>query len=118
VRIANFRRIQPDKIIIREGDVGENFYVIAAGQAKVTKDGNTLDTLEPGNCFGEILYFEDTKAKRSTTITSTAAMTVIEIKALALQKASDGCQKQFNQAFLRILIDRLSSANSRLSTRT
>ena len=117
VRIANFRRIQPDKIIIREGDVGENFYVIAAGQAKVTKDSNLLETLEAGNCFGEILYFEDTKAKRSTTISSIAAMTIIEIKALALQKASDGCQKQFNQAFLRILIDRLTTANRRLSTR-
>ena len=117
VRIANFRRIQPEKIVIREGDVGENFYVIAAGQAKVTKDSNVLDTLEAGNCFGEILYFEDTKAKRSTTISSVAIMTVIEIKALALQKASDGCQKQFNQAFLRILIDRLTTANSRLSTR-
>ena len=44
-------------------------------------------------------------------------MTVIEIKALALQKASDACQKQFNQAFLRILINRLSAAASRLSTR-
>ena len=117
VRIANFRRIQPDKIIIREGDVGENFYVIAAGQAKVTKDSNLLETLEAGNCFGEILYFEDTKAKRSTTISSIAAITVIEIKALALRKASDGCQKQFNQAFLRILIDRLTTANRRLSTR-
>ena len=117
VRIANFRRIQPDKIIIREGDVGENFYVIAAGQANVTKDSNLLETLEAGNCFGEILYFEDTKAKRSTTISSIAAMTIIEIKALALQKGSDGCQKQFNQAFLRILIDRLTTANRRLSTR-
>ena len=117
VRIANFRRIQPEQIVIREGDVGENFYVIAAGQAKVTKDSNLLETLDAGNCFGEILYFEDTKAKRSTTISSIAAMTVIEIKALALQKASDGCQKQFNQAFLRILIDRLTTANRRLSTR-
>ena len=45
-------------------------------------------------------------------------MTVIEIKATALQKASDACQKQFNQAFLRILIDRLTWANSQLSTRT
>ena len=42
---------------------------------------------------------------------------VIEIKALALQKASDACQKQFNQAFLRILIARLTTANDRLSTR-
>ena len=116
VRIANFRRIQPEQIVIREGDVGENFYVIAAGQAKVTKDSSLLETLEAGNCFGEILYFEDTKAKRSTTISSIAAMTLIEIKALALQKASDGCQKQFNQAFLRILIERLTTANRRLST--
>jgi serine/threonine protein kinase len=117
VRIANFRRIQPEKIVIREGDIGENFYVIATGQAQVAKESNPLDTLEAGDCFGEILYFEDTKAKRSTTITSITLLTVIEIKALALHKASDACQKQFNQAFLRILIDRLSTANSRLSTR-
>jgi len=118
VRIANFRRIQPDKIIIREGDVGENFYVIAAGKAQVTKANNALDVLDAGDCFGEILYFEDTKAKRITTISSITALTVIEIKALALQKASDACQKQFNQAFLRILVDRLTVASSRLSTRS
>ena len=117
VRIANFRRIQPEKIVIREGDVGENFYVIASGQAQVTQDGNPLDTLDAGDCFGEILYFEDTKAKRLITIASISPLTLIEIKAFGLQKASDACQKQFNQAFLRILIDRLSAANSRLSTR-
>jgi serine/threonine protein kinase len=118
VRIANFRRIQSEKIIIREGDVGESFYVIAAGQAKVAKDNNTLEMLDAGNCFGEILYFEDTKARRGTTISSVTPMTIIEIKALALQKASDACQKQFNQAFLRILIQRLDTATSRLSTRS
>ncbi|HVY05886.1 MAG TPA: protein kinase [Burkholderiales bacterium] len=117
VRIATFRRIQPDKVVIREGDVGENFYVIASGQAQVTKAGSQLDKLDAGGCFGEILYFEDTKAKRITTIASISALTVIEIKALALQKASDACQKQFNQAFLRILIERLSTASDRLSTR-
>jgi len=117
VRIANFRRIQPEKIVIREGDVGENFYVIAAGQAQVTKADNPLDILDAGDCFGEILYFEDSKAKRITTISSITLLTAIEIKAAALKKASDACQKQFNQAFLRILIDRLDTANSRLSTR-
>ncbi|HKB81845.1 MAG TPA: serine/threonine-protein kinase [Burkholderiales bacterium] len=118
VRFANFRRIQPDKIVIREGDVGENFYIIADGRAQVTKANNALDALDAGDCFGEILYFADTKARRVTTISSITPLTVIEIKALALQKASDASQKQFNQAFLRILIDRLTTANSRLSTRT
>ena len=118
VRIASFRHIAPDKIVIREGDVGENFYVIASGRAQVTKANNALDTLDPGDCFGEILYFEDTNAKRVTTISSISPLVVIEIKAAALQKASDACQKQFNQAFLRILIDRLSTASDRLSTRS
>ena len=68
--------------------------------------------------FGEILYFEETKAKRVTTISSISPLTVIEIKAAALQKASDACQEQFNQAFLRILIDRLTTASDRLSTRS
>ncbi|HEX4986877.1 MAG TPA: serine/threonine-protein kinase [Burkholderiales bacterium] len=117
VRIATFRRIQPDKVVIREGDVGENFYVIASGEAQVSKGANPLDRLEAGDCFGEILYFEGTKGKRITTIASITPLTVIEIKALALQKASDACQKQFNQAFLRILIERLSVASDRLSTR-
>lgn len=116
VRIAGFRRIQPGTLIIREGDVGENFYVVAAGQAQVTKANNALEVLDPGDCFGEILYFEESKAKRVTTISSITQLTVIEIKAVALQKASEACQKQFNQAFLRILIERLALASDRLST--
>ncbi len=118
VRIASFRRIAPDKLVIREGDICENFYVIVAGQAQVTKANNALDTLDAGDCFGEILYFEETKATRVTTISSISPLTVIEIKAAALHKASDACQKQFNQAFLRILIDRLTTASDRLSTRS
>jgi len=117
VRIATFRRIQQDKTVIKEGDVGESFYVIVQGEAKVTKVGNPLNTLGPGDCFGEILYFEETKARRVITISTSSPLTVIEIKAAALQKATDACQKQFNQAFLRILIDRLTWANSRLSAR-
>ena len=118
VRIASFRRIQPGKTVIREGDVGESFFIIATGEARVAKAGNLLDTLRAGDCFGEILYFEDTRARRITTISSTTALALIEIKAAALQKATDACQKQFNQAFLRILIDRLTWANSRLSARS
>jgi eukaryotic-like serine/threonine-protein kinase len=117
VRIASFRRIRTSKTVIREGDVGESFYIIASGEARVTKSGNLLDTLRAGDCFGEILYFEDTRARRITTISSTTPLALIEIKAAALQKATDACQKQFNQAFLRILIDRLTWANSRLSAR-
>ena len=44
-------------------------------------------------------------------------MTIIEINATALRQSSDACQKQFNRAFVRILLDRierLSRANIHL----
>ena len=117
LRIGAWRRYPAERVMIREGDVGENFYVVAEGEARVTKGGRPLDTLRAGECFGELLYFEETRARRITTITAGSKITVLEIRAQALQQASDALQKQFNKAFLRILIDRLTWANSRLSAR-
>ncbi|HWQ40028.1 MAG TPA: serine/threonine-protein kinase [Burkholderiales bacterium] len=117
LRLGAWRRHPPEKTVITEGDVGESFYVIVEGECRVTKAGKLLDTLRSGDCFGELLYFEETRARRVTTITASSGLTVIEIKAQAVRQASDGLQKQINKAFLRILIDRLTWANSRLSAR-
>jgi hypothetical protein len=38
---------------------------------------------------------------------------VVEIKAQALQTATDSLQKLFNKAFLRILVNRLSKVSDR-----
>jgi serine/threonine protein kinase len=115
VRIASWRKLLPDHCVIREGDSGESFFVIASGEAKVTKSGRLLNILRPGDCFGEMLYFAETNTRRSTTITSLSPLTVVEIKAANLGKGSDPLQKEMNKAFLRILIDRLTWANNRLS---
>lgn len=41
--------------IVREGDIGETFYVILEGEAKVTtKSGRVVNRLRPGDFFGEI----------------------------------------------------------------
>jgi hypothetical protein len=44
-------------------------------------------------------------------------VTVLEIKAEALRAATDACQVAFNKAFMRVLIDRLTQANLKLSRR-
>jgi len=115
VRVTAWRKFLSDQSVIREGDTGESFFIITAGEAKVTKGGRLLNILRPGDCFGEMLYFSEINARRSTTITSLSPMTVIEIKAADLSQASDPLQKEINKAFLRILIDRLTWANNRLS---
>lgn len=117
VRIGKWLRFQSEKVIIREGDIGDSFYVLAEGEARVTKSGRSLDALQSGHCFGELLYFEESRTRRITTITAASKITVVEIKAQALQEATDALQKQFNKSFLRILVERLTWANSRLSAR-
>ena len=76
-----------------------------------------LGELGPGDCFGEMLYFSTESALRSTTIRATTPVLVLEIKATQLSAASDACQVQINKSFMRILIDRLSAANKKLTER-
>ncbi|HEX7954295.1 MAG TPA: serine/threonine-protein kinase [Burkholderiales bacterium] len=106
VRIADFRRVGPDQTVVHEGETCESFFLIAHGEARVTSGGRSLSVLGDGDCFGEIPYFED-RGKRTSSVTSITPLTIIEVNATALRQSSDACQKQFNRAFVRILLDRV-----------
>ncbi len=117
VRIGAWKRIPAGSVIIREGDHGDSFYLLIAGEVSVTLSGKKLNTVKPGGCFGEILYFTDHIERRTTTITANGEATVIEIKAETLRAATDACQVSLNKAFMRVLIERLMQANMQLAAR-
>lgn len=118
VRLSMRHVAQPEAAVAREGEIGRSFFLITSGKARVSKQGREVDTLTTGDCFGEILYFEKEIVKRSTSISAAADLTYIAIALSALQKASDACQKQFNRAFMRILVARLAGANDRAAQRS
>ena len=117
VRIGSWKTMDAGTVIIREADQGDNFYLLIEGEVGVTLLGKQLNTIRPGGCFGEILYFSGRLGKRTTTITATREVTVIEIKSDALRAATDACQVGFNKAFMRVLVERLTQANLRLAGR-
>ncbi len=117
VRIASWKSVPADTIVIREGDQGDSFYLLLEGEVGVTLLGKPLSTIRPGGCFGEVLYFAGAAGRRTTTIVSMDRITVLEIKSDALRAATDACQVAFNKAFMRVLIDRLTQANLKLAKR-
>ena len=117
LRISAWRTIPAKTVIIREGDSGESFYLLVQGEVDVSVQGKSINTVSRGRCFGELLYFSDRVAQRTTTITSTTDITVVEIKTIALKVASSACQVSFQKAFMRVLIDRLTQANTKLAAR-
>jgi len=117
VRIGAWKRIPAGTVLIREGDHGDSFYLLIGGEVDVTLSGKHLNTVKPGGCFGEILYFTEHVQRRTTTITAHGDITAIEIKAEALRAATDACQVSLNKAFMRVLVERLMQANVQLATR-
>ena len=117
LRTSSWQRLPEDTVLIQEGERGDSFYILVEGEVDVTRGGRHLNTLGPGDCFGEMLYFSGDESLRSTSIRSRTEVLVLEIEAESLRAASDACQVQFNKAFMRILIDRLTAANQKLSER-
>ncbi len=115
LHFSEWRKLAKDENIVKDGDVGNTFFIIASGTVKVLKNGRLLNLLHKGDCFGEMMVLDNTDYKRTTDITSKTDVTLIEVEPEVLEKASAGCRFKFSDTFLRILVKRLAVANTRIS---
>ena len=63
------------RVLAREGDLGEEFFVIESGTAEVTRGGAPVAKLGAGDFFGEIALIRE--ERRTATVTATSPMVLI-----------------------------------------
>ena len=114
-RFSKFEALPPGQMILREGDEGAFFCILASGQVKVTRRNKLLNILDTGECFGEMAYLSEEK-RRGADVSSMTDAKVITVPTAALAAASDATRHHFDSAFLSILVERLTMANVRLSS--
>lgn len=115
LRISEWRKVPEADCILQEGESGRSFFILGQGTVRVTKQGRLLSLLHRGDCFGEMAHLLERDFKRSTDVIAKNDVVLIEINPDVLIHATPGCRLQFGDAFLRMLVKRLSVANTRVS---
>jgi CRP/FNR family cyclic AMP-dependent transcriptional regulator len=59
-------------VLCKQGESGEEFFVIVSGTAEVKRDGRTVRQLDAGDFFGEIALIDH--GPRTATVVSTSVM--------------------------------------------
>ncbi len=115
LRVGEWQKQPPQTVMMREDEMGDAFYIMVEGSVSVTKNGRLLNVIRSDDCFGEMAYISGKIVPRSATVTASTEVTVLKISPQLLAKLSDHCQLHFNQAFLRVMADRLRMADTRFA---
>ncbi len=115
LRISQWEDLPAGAILMEDNTEGDFFCILASGKVKVTKKKKLLDILQPGECFGEMAYLSRNGRERTADVSSTSAARIIKIRAEDLDRASEVCRHRFDRAFMSILVERLTLANTRLT---
>jgi CRP-like cAMP-binding protein len=76
-QIADELDLRAGKVLITEGERGREFFVLVAGEVEVRRKGRKLNTLGPGNFFGEMALLS--KIPRTATVTALTPLDVLVI---------------------------------------
>lgn len=116
VATGRWENVPAGATLMREGEPGDDFCILAAGEVKVSKNKKLLNVLSTGECFGEMAYLSETGKTRGATVIANGESRIVRISVAGLLNASESCRLNFERAFTRILVERLNLANSRLTS--
>ncbi len=115
LRVGEWQKQPAQTVLMREDEMGDAFYIMIDGSVSITKNGRLLNVIGRDDCFGEMSYISGKVVPRSASVTAGTEVIVLKISPKLLAQLSDHCQLHFNQAFLRVMADRLRMADDRFA---
>ena len=76
-RLADGIQVGEGEVLAREGRIGREFFLILSGTVAVTQKGRRVNTLGPGDFFGEIAALDP--GPRTATVTALSDLDVLII---------------------------------------
>ena len=109
-----FLEFNRGEIIIKEGELSTELYLLVKGTALVTKieDGVSirLAKLKSGDIFGEMAYYQ--KKPRRTNVIANESVMVLQLDDQFFKKAGSDTKVKIKDYLIELLCNRLDSMNS------
>ena len=106
-QLADEVDLDEGKELTRLGESGREFFVLLEGEADVSQDGQSINTLRAGDFFGEIALVEDTP--RTATVIATTPVRVLVITDRAFRQLLEN-QHEIQRKVLVALAERVKPA--------
>jgi serine/threonine protein kinase len=114
-RAGKWSRLERAKNIVREGEQGGSFFLVAKGEVKVHRQGRLLNMVGGNEFFGEMGYIWGGEEPRHATADAMTDLLLAEFGTEAVQQMSLGAQLYLTRTLLRNAVDRLVLANARVA---
>ena len=110
-RLAERVQVGEGEILTREGRIGREFFLFLSGTVGVTQKGRRVNTLGPGDFFGELAAMNP--GPRNATVTALSDLDVLIIGPREFDAMAD--IPGFRDALLKSMAARLRTVDARLA---
>jgi CRP/FNR family cyclic AMP-dependent transcriptional regulator len=108
---TNPRVCEAGEAIFREYDMGSEMYVLLEGQVEITIGPNVVETLGPGEPFGEMALIDQAPRTATAMAKTHCKLAVIPEKRFLFMVAQT---PHFALQIMKVMADRLRKMNARL----